>query len=526
MKRTVLILALVLFVALGSVFATGAGEKQAAETGGKAKLTYWAPLNGNITSVVQDFSETKYFQQLMKDTDTDVEFQHVSSANKSVMTEGFNILVASGDYPDIIEYYWTDYPGGPQAALDDQVIIPLNDVFEKYAPNISAFLASHPDVAKMISTDNGTYYVFPFLRGDSYENNNLIFTEGWVWRKDLLDKVGITQIPRTPDELYAALKAFKSIGVEIPLSLRKDHVSRVLAPGFDSLADFYVEDGKVKNGLIEPNRKDYLAFTAKLYKEGLLDNDYLSVDKKGLGVKVLNSLCGAAYAPGGSGIGTWLPAMQQSDPSVELVSARPISPDPNRYSKFAHMSTLYSNSGTSAAISTSSKNVEAAARFLDYNFSEAGHLLANFGIEGESYTMVNGYPTYTDVIKNNADGLTISQAMGIYTRASTNGPFIQDPRYLEQYYALPELSEAINLWAQTDYGKYIMPPVTATSDEASELAKIMNNVLTYSEEMESKFITGSISIDEFDSYVAQLKKFGIERAIEIKQASYDRYMSK
>ncbi len=525
MKRTFLMVALALLVVLSPVLANGAPEQKSSEVG-KTKLTYWAPLNQNYNGVAQDFGQTVYFKTLMERTNTDISFQHVSGANNSVMAEGFNILIASGDYPDIIEYKWIDYPGGPQAALDDNIIIPLNDVFKKYAPNISKFLDEHPDVAKMISTDNGTYYCFPFLRGESYENNNLIFTEGWVWRTDLLQKAGISQVPRTPDEVYAALKAFQKMGIQIPLTLRKDHVSRVLSPGFDSWDEFYVENGKVHNGLIEPNRKDYLAFAAKLYKEDLLDNDYLSVDKKSQAVKVLNNLCGATYAPGGSGIGTWLPAMQQSDPSVQMSSARPISPDPNRYSKFAKMSTIYSNSGPSAAISSSSKQVEAAAKLLDYNFSKEGHLLANFGVEGVSYTMVNGYPKYTDVIYKNADGLTLSQAMAMYLRASTNGPFIQDPRYLEQYYSIPELSEAINLWAQTDYGKYIMPPVSATSEEAAELAKIMNNVMTYTDEMESKFITGAIPLSEFDTYVSQLKKFGIERAIEIKQANYDRYLSK
>ena len=225
-------------------------------------------------------------------------------------------------------------------------------------------------------------------------------------------------------------------------------------------------------------------------------------------------------------MGTWLPAMQQTDPSVKMVSARPISPSADRYSKFAKMSNIYADSGASAAISTNCKNVELAARLLDYNFSEEGHNLVNFGIEGVSYDWIDGYPTYNDTIYNNPEGLTISQAMGMYGRASINGPFIQDPRYLEQYYSIPELSEAINLWAETDYGKYIMPPVSATSEEASELAKIINNVKTYADEMESKFITGAISINEFDTYIAQLKKFGIERAIEIKQANYDRYMAK
>lgn len=525
MKKSYIVIALVLLTALSPVFAKGAAES-ASVSQGADKLTYWAPLSPNVSSVAQDYGQTAYFKALMERTNTHVTFQHVPSGNNSVEAEGFNILVASGSYPDIIEYNWIDYPGGPQAALDDDVIIPLNDVFEKYAPNINKFLAKNPDIKKMISTDDGTFYVFPFLRGSSYENNNLIFTEGWVWRMDLLQKIGLDKTPATPQELYTALKGFKGLGIKLPLTLRKDHVSRVLAPGFDSWEDFYVVDGVVHHGLIESSRKEYLAFVQKLFAEGLFDNDYLSVDKKSQAVKVLNGFCGATYAPGGSGIGTWLPAMQQSDPSVKMVSARPISPSRDRLSMFAKMSTLYSNSGYSAAISSSSKHVEAAARLLDYSFSEEGHMLANFGIEGVSYTMENGYPKYTSLIHENPNGLTISQAMAQYMRANYNGPFIQDPRYLEQYYSIPELSEAINLWAQTDFGKFMMPPVSATSEEAAELAFIMNNVSTYSDEMESKFITGALPMSEFDTYVKQLKKFGIERAIEIKQASYNRYMAK
>ena len=524
MKKILVALLLAMIIVM-PVVANGSGEKASSTSGGATKLTYWAPLNPNISAVAQDFSQTEYWKEVMKRTNTDLEFRHVSAANDGVLSEGFNILIASGDYPDIIEYKWIDYPGGPQAALDDGIIIPLNDVFEKYAPNLTKFLEEHPDVKKMISTDDGTYYVFPFLRGESYENNNLIFSEGWVWRTDLLKKAGIDYIPETPDELYDALVALKNIGVEIPLTIRKDHISRVLSPGFDSWDDFYVEDGVVKYGRIEDTRKDYLEFASKLYKEGLLDNDYLSVDKKSQAVKVLNNMTAATYAPGGSGIGTWLPALRTENPEVEMVSARPISPEKGRLSKFAKMNAIYDKSGSSAAISTSCKNVEAAAKLLDYNFSEEGHLLANFGIEGVTYTMVDGYPTYTDTVLNNPE-LPISQALALYTRASVSGPFVQDPRYLEQYYDLPELKEAINLWAQTDYGKYMLPSVTHTSEEASEVAKIINNVNTYAEEMEAKFITGALPISEFDNYVKQIKAFGIERAIELKQAAYDRYINK
>lgn len=537
--KKVLSIMIVLALSVCMVFAGGSKESATVTEDGKPIITMWAPLNANITQVAQSFSETTYWQWYMEATGVEVHFQHATASNDDALSEAFNILIASGDYPDIIQYKWSAYPGGPAAAIEDGIIMPLNDIFEQYCPNITAFLEEHPDIARMISTDDGTYYCFPFLRGDSYENNNLLFSEGWVWRKDLLEDAGIESIPETPEELYDALVALKAMGIEKPLSLRKDHVSRVLAPGFDSFGEtassnsFYVEDGVVKNGFIEENRKEYLKFVNKLYEEGLFDNDYLSVDKNQLQVNVLNGLCAVAYAPGGSGIGTWLPAMRQSDPDVELVSSRPISPEKGRLSKFAKMNNIYDASGSSSAITTSCRNVEAVAKFLDYAYSEEGRLLDNFGKEGDTYVMVDGYPTYTDkVVPTSEDGLTserytISQALSMYTKTYATGGYIQDPRYLEQYYSLPELKEAIGLWAQTDYGKYIYPPATTTAEEATELASIMNNVNTYVDEMEAKFITGIEDIDaSWDSYVAQLKNFGIERAVEIKQAAYDRYMAK
>lgn len=524
MKKAVMLICAVFAAAYG--FSAGGMENQpAASASGPATITYWTPLNANIAKVVQDMGQTENTKEWEKQTGTNIKFQHIPSGNDSQVTEGFNILVASGNYPDIIEYKWIDYPGGPSAAIADGVIIPLNEVFKKYCPNISKMLRDNPDVAKMVSTDDGIYYVFPFLRGLSYKNNMLLFSEGFVIRKDLLDKLRMS-VPETPADWYAMLKGFKSLGIKTPLTLRADHISRAMAPGFDSYDDFYIDNGKVHHGAIEPARKAYLETMAKWYKEGLLDNDFFAVDKKTQATKVLNGECGATYAPGGSGIGTWLPAMRKTDPNVELVSAPPMSSKKGRYAKFSKMNTLYSDSGYSAAISTSCKNIEAAAKLLDYNYGTAGHNLANFGIENVSYKMVNGNPVYTDMIMKNSKGLSITDAMSLYIRGHIHGPFVQDQRELEQYYQLPELKEALKLWTHTDMGKHIYPPATVPEKDTGYLASIINNVNTYMAENEAKFITGALPISEFDNYVAQLKKFGIEKAIEIKQTAYDRYVAK
>ena len=90
MKRLLLMTALVLCVLLSPVLATGVGEKKTDSSEG-ATLTYWVALNPNISSVVQDFSQTAYFKEVMKRTGINIEFQHVSAANDNVMKEGFKL---------------------------------------------------------------------------------------------------------------------------------------------------------------------------------------------------------------------------------------------------------------------------------------------------------------------------------------------------------------------------------------------------------------------------------------------------
>ena len=486
------------------------------------ELTYWVELNANMAQVVTEMGETEYSKELQERTGVKIKYQHPAAGQS---TEAFNILIASGDYPDIIEYTWTNYPGGPVAAIDNNVVIELNDAFKDFSPNITSLLNENPDIGNLIRTDAGQYYCYPFLRGTSNEDNPLLFSEGFVIRKDWLDKVGL-EVPETVEEWYTALIAFRDeLNVEIPFTVRgkDDHLTRVLAPGFDSWHEFVVEDGVVKNPIVDDSRLAYLTEAKKWYDEGILDSEFLAVDKKTQASKMLNEQAGATWAPGGSGIGTWLPALREADPNVDFSSAPPMYPEKGRVSKYSKINQLY---GSGAAISTGCKNIEAAAKLLDYSYGEEGHLLSNFGIEGLTYEMVNGYPTYTDEIMNNPDGLNVMQAMSKYIRGHISGPLVQDYRELEQYYELPQLQEALQLWTKTDTGKYLMPPVSPTSEESEELAQIMNNVNIFRREMESKFITGVEPLSKFGEYAEQMKAFKIDRAVEIMQNCYDRFMAR
>jgi len=487
------------------------------------KLTWYSKLNANVSTTYPNLGDTPWAQYVMEKTGIEIEFIHPTVGSEE---EEFSILIASGEYPDIIENMWTSYPGGPQAAINDGVIIDLDDVMANNAPNFSKLMADHPDIDKRVKTINGSYYCFPFLRG--LESPNITqFSAGMILRKDVLDELGL-EMPETIDEWETTLRAFKKAGFEAPFVTRNEWMKDVWSPGFDNWGDFYVEDGTVKNGLIEASRKDFISKMHDWYEEGLIDRDWLVADKASNQTYFTTGKSAAVYAPFGQGLGQYTQVMNEENPEITQEDIRctvPVTSVKGQNAKFSKMNDIYDKSGVSAAISTQCENIEAAAWLLDWMFSEEGNLCCNFGIEGVTYEMKEGKPVYTDVIMRNPDGLSVANALAAYTRASTSGVCVQDEDYIEQYYEQDNQKEALELSMKTDMGEHFFPPTSVAEEDSEQYADIMNNVKTLADEMEAQFIAGTVPMDEWDAYQEQLKKFGIEDAIAMMQTAYDNYMA-
>ena len=165
-------------------------------------------------------------------------------------------------------------------------------------------------------------------------------------------------------------------------------------------------------------------------------------------------------------------------------------------------------------------------RFLDWNYSEEGQLFQQFGVEGVSYEMVDGKPVYTDLIMNNPDGLTQGQAMHQYSRAGNFWPVVTRLEYFEQTTALPEQRSAVEAWDANDRYDYMVPPIAIPAELSDEFFKIAGDIWTYVEEARAKFISGEVSLDNFDDYLAKLDEMGLERFTEIYQIAYDEFMAR
>ena len=480
-------------------------------------ITYWTALSGNLSQTATDFGETPLGKEIQKRTGFNVEFQHPAAGQAG---EKFNLIIASDSLPDIIEYSWAkSYPGGPDKALKDNLIQPLD--LQKDAPNLYAYIQEHPEMEKFIKTDDGQFYGFPFIRGDEF----LLTSAGPIVRQDWLDDLGL-EVPETIDDWTNVLRAFKNEkGATKPLTSTVTNMNTwgTFSGAYGTMAGLYVRDGKVVYGPSEDAYKTYLAQMNAWYEEGLLDTEFATVDAATIQTNMLNSISGAAFGSCGSGIGKWMAA--KPDEKFNLTGAK--YPVLNKGDMPEFGSYEYPVTGSKTAVITvDAVSKENCAKLLDYAYSEEGSMLYNFGIEGESYTMVDGYPTYTEEITNNPDGLSMAVSLARYALSQDSGAFVQDKRYMEQYAQLPQQQAALKNWMQTNMKEHLMPNVNLTEEQQAELATVEENLNTYFNEMNAKFITGQESLDKFDEFKAQLNARGLEKYLEYKQQAYDRFMSR
>ncbi|SFL59330.1 putative aldouronate transport system substrate-binding protein [Paenibacillus sp. 1_12] len=485
-------------------------------------LSYWGLMgNSNMANFFPSIGEAPFGKELAKRTGVQVNFKHPPQGQDR---EQFNLMVASNELPDMIETNWFNngvYPGGAQKALNDKVITPLNDLIKNNAPNLNKLLNEDKDLAKMLQTDDGKYFVFPMIRNSFSQVYN-----GPMIRKDWLDELGLP-VPTTIDEWEIALRAFKEKkGAATPLSIIYTNtggmdIKDAFIGAFKTSAGFYVNDeGKVKYGPSDKQYKDATLLFRKWYNEGLLDKDFAVTDVKANNNKILSGQSGSTVYLLSGGLQSYTDAMKAKEPKFNMVGT-PYPTLTKGETPFIGQYDFKVEPNRGVAITANMKKPELAAQWLDYAYGKEGNELFNFGILNESYDSNNGNITFTDKVNKDPKYTTV-QILSQYTRQ--NGPFMIDERYSKMILKYPQQEEAVKLWSATDAKKHTLPPfITPTDSESKELAKLTTAIKSYKEEMQLKFIMGKEPIENYDKFVDQMNQLGLPRVIEIYQAALDRY---
>ena len=487
-------------------------------------LTPAVNLMGDLANLgIENYNGFEYMQELEKQTGVHVETTEV---NFFTASEQYNVIIASGDYPDMFKNIGSYYSTGLAGAQADEIIIDLTDDLAEYAPNYDFLIHSNAAQTPYFLTDGmalqfmGTY--------DSFINN-----QGLVVRKDWLEDLNLS-VPETYDELHDVLVAFKNEkGASTPIYMTNNCNITTLTEGYNVASfaasgnaggaggaaaglPYFVDNGEVKCSLIEDDFRDYLKMLNAWLDEGLMDPDFISIEYDPF----------SSYLDGqitSDQMGVWPTSGEGVDKYTVPVTCMP-SPVQNKgdMQHLTEMTLAPADDITSISISTGCEEPEIAMQWLDYWFSEEGVLLYNFGLEGVDFELDgDGTPVFTDAVVNNEFDLPVSQYMRCRCAFGTMPSLML--RYRTAYLNADLVNEAWEVWTSNlDGTMAISSNVTMTTEAAEEEGRIASDILTYANQKVAQFAIGDADIDaEWDSFVEDLESMNIGRCIELEQEAYD-----
>lgn len=477
---------------------------------GDISLDYYVRISPQAVSYISNYDENIAYQLIQTNTGIDLNFIHPTVGQEK---EQFNLMIVSGDLPDMIAD--TDnYEGDDIAGVTDGIFVDLAPYLEKFAPDYLATINKTDEVKREVYSDEGIvagFYCIDF--------NPIIPAGRILIRQENLDAVGL-DVPKTIADYDVLFKAFKEELDIIPYVLWTDGQEFQFEGAYGVLNDLYMkEDGKITFGQIESGFKDYLIKMNEWYEAGYISKDFPSLKAKDNHKLFDSGQIGVyrAAVVAAFNRGLKLDNIVQSAPFPRVEEDAPFhAAPPNFPKKFPRDYT---------SISAESEYIEEAIRFLNYGYTDEGYMVYNFGVEGETYNMVDGIPTYTDLTLNNPEFGTESAnyILRVHFAPKLRASDVDSNPNLHKSPASLAIRKQ---WADdpTVDDAFRIPPIRLTPEEAEERGALLTEIETYSDEMTLRFIIGAEPFENYDAFLEQMKTLGVERVIEITQNAYDRYV--
>lgn len=450
---------------------------------------------------------------------TGITLNNITATDIQKGNEAFNLLRANGDWPDIVggtglREKFNQF--GPMGEF-----LPLNDLIDQHAPNIKAFFEDKQDLLKSISAADGKLYHIPYLPDGK-------FGRAYFIRTDWLEKLSLPT-PQTVDELHTVLTAFlnddpngNGIKDEIPFFARNyEEMVRLVTlwdartSGTDSWHDFYISGNTVRHGYVEEEYKKGISELAKWYAQGLIDNEVGNIQGD-VRMQRLSSNQGGMTHDWFASTASYNDRLADH---IDNFAFTPFAPPQSVSGKRVeeHRRTAIKPDGW--GITATNKHVVETIKYFDFWFSPVGKRLANFGVEGEHYTMIDGQPIFTDEILNGDEPVN-KQLFSVGAQVPRGFP--QDYAYERQWTNKIALA-GIDLYEKGDYLLEPFYGVTFNAEEKENFDFYWNTILTFMLERQEEWIMGTRDINkDWDAYLVSLEKLGMNKVLQLMQTAYNR----
>ena len=479
-------------------------------------LLHASPMLGPLTGRcgVDSYGDVAGIQKAGEATGVEIVWNEM---NMFTASEEFNLVVVSGDYPDMLSSVTNYYAGGQSKAYEDEVILDLSDYVAQYAPDYYAAIRADAELYRQTKDDEGRALAIYAIYDEAINN------EGAMVRKDWLDELGL-EVPTTFDALTEAMTAIQSEkGVANPIYVNES--CNFLAygygvQGFDMVSStipIYHEGDTVCCSFTADAYRDYITQLHDWYVSGLINPNFMEFSSDLMSGEVEVEMNADRIAIW-SGMVTNMTNYYANAPdeSFEVVPTI-VTVDGGK----DHI-TLATRSQDAICISTACEEVELALGWINYWFQDEGIMLYNYGVEGDTYVMENGTPVYTDKVMHNELGVDPTLFCRTFSLAGCAfGYTVQERIYLlyEDYQ-----TEAQAYWTEHTDGAKGVPTLSLTTDESATLAAYGPDIITYVSETLPKFIIGDLPLSQWEDYVNTLTQMHIDDIVAVYQAAYDRYL--
>jgi len=448
------------------------------------------------------------------------------------MTGDFKMIMASGDYPDIIVRREMDDTTVSKYAAQG-ILIPLDEyISEENTPNIWKMFQEVPSAKAVITNPDGHIYSFP-----SYKGNIADYVETyWYINDNWLKKLNL-ETPTTIDELTDVLRAFKTgdpngngKADEIPFAFNNTGSSSFpetllscwgVSTKFGTYDSYLnVRDGEVRFTPMMDEWKEMIKVYASWYKEGLLDIECFSQEANAWYSKLASNppIIGC----------TWSKQNPFETAADEYKVILPISAD-GKIKPQIHLHPGFYGQKNEGHITSACEDPAAAMRWIDTWFSKDATIENWYGLVGENEVFAEkvdgmykwndpeklGYSSIEEMYTNNTYSLVAR--FGYLQWEKDRGTLIEDCDAFKMYDELYGMYEPY-----IDYQTWPRPYYAP--EDATTIANIQTDIFNLVEENKANWILGRSDVEaDWEKYLEELKSTGIEEYMEILQSTYDVY---
>ncbi|MGC6589160.1 hypothetical protein ACPV3A_29965 [Paenibacillus sp. Dod16] len=413
------------------------------------------------------------------------------------------IVFNSGDIPDIITKTFASEEDGLSGLL-----LPISQ-YEDEMPNYKKFLeeSGMKEEIERTRLSDGNYYTLPV---NAHETR--LQDQQWLIRKDVFEKNNIP-IPTTLEEMYEAGFKLKQIYPNsTPLINRfgSGNIMAAIAAGFGTAAGWSLENGEYYDaktdswtfGPSTDNWKNMLQFTNKLFQDGVLDQEFATLDSTVYEQKIVKGNAFILYDWTGN-IKRYNLQGKQNDADFNMTPIYPLKGIDGNYA--ISWKSQAAQGWVFPATLKDDKDFKDILKFIDWCYTDEAEVLLTFGVKDETYKEENGVLKYVD------DNVDYNAVYGL----NNNSLAVRQ----HSDFLFSSLSkEQIDLFDKIAKDNIVpMPnPKSPLTVENIDKSKMYSSTLTdFANTTMEKYIFGKSSIDDWDKTVKEFEAKGSEKLTEM-----------